>query len=70
MTKRKNNAVALDTSPRFPSFGRSNARNQFANSGVERIPLPGLSILKDSLLEALTELTYSKQNTNYREDLA
>ena len=26
-----------------PFFGRSNARTRFANSGVERVSVPGLS---------------------------
>jgi hypothetical protein len=48
------------------TFGRSNARTCIANPGAERIPAPGLSILKVSLLEALTELTYRLQNPNCR----
>ena len=46
------------------AFGRKNARTCFANSGVVQVFEPGLSILKDSLLEALIELTFRIQKSN------
>ena len=46
----------------FP--GRKNARTCFANSGVMQVFEPGLSILKDSLLEALKEVAFRMQNSN------
>ena len=47
-----------------PEFGRKNARTCFANSDVVRVFVPGLSILKVCLLEALSELAYRLQNAN------
>lgn len=51
-------------------FGRSNARTCFANPFIVRFSVPGLSILKDCLLEALLELVDRLQFQSTGIDLA